>query len=320
MFEDERQIAVVAAATQPAVTVTRATRASSDDELVASWLAGLASPRTRRNFGATAKRFLTALGMSLRTATVEDIRDALGTLTSGVSASTGRQYVQRVRSLIGYGHRLGFLTFNAAAVIKVGTAPSQLAQRILSEVEVGLLLRSASTGRDRTLLAVAYAGGLRVSELVALTWADVIARDGGRVQLSVLGKGSKRREVLLPSTVGSAVLAIRNGATDDMPVFRSRRCTAGRRGTHPNALSTRAVNQMIKAVARRAGVNERTSAHWLRHCHASHALDRGASLATVRDTLGHASIAVTSTYLHARPSDGSGLHLDEGVFRCEPTR
>lgn len=51
-----------------------------------------------------------------------------------------------------------------------------------------------------------------------------------------------------------------------------------------------------------------------------HALDRGASLATVGDTLGHASIAVTSAYLHARPSDGSGLHLDEGVFRREVAR
>jgi len=61
----------------------------------------------------------------------------------------------------------------------------------------------------------------------------------------------------------------------------------------------------------------RISPHWLRHAHASHAIDGGASLPEVQETLGHGNIATTSGYLHARPGSSSGLRLDEGVFlRC----
>jgi integrase/recombinase XerD len=69
---------------------------------------------------------------------------------------------------------------------------------------------------------------------------------------------------------------------------------------------------MLKRAAINAGINPKLSAHWLRHAHASHAIDRGAALPVVQSTLGN--IAITSGYLHARPGDSSGLHLDEGVF------
>ncbi|MBD0311771.1 MAG: site-specific integrase [Microcoleus sp. T3-bin5] len=56
-------------------------------------------------------------------------------------------------------------------------------------------------------------------------------------------------------------------------------------------------------------MSEKTSAHWLRHCHASHALNRGAPIHLLSQTLGHASVATTSKYLHAKPNDSSGLYL-----------
>ena len=75
------------------------------------------------------------------------------------------------------------------------------------------------------------------------------------------------------------------------------------------------LSPMIKSTAARAGVNASVSAHWLRHAHGSHSLDRGATLAEVQATLGHANVATTSGYLHARPNTSSGLKLDEGIFR-----
>ena len=72
---------------------------------------------------------------------------------------------------------------------------------------------------------------------------------------------------------------------------------------------------MVKRTARRAGINEAVSPHWLRHAHGSHALDRGATLAEAQSTLGHANVATTSGYLHAWPNTSSGLKLDEGIFR-----
>ena len=272
---------------------------------IASWVANLRSAHSRTNFKATADRFLAALRAPLRRATVEDVRQALEAITAELAPSSARQVVLRVKSLLSYGHRLGYLPFNAGAVIKVHAEARAVAQRIVSEVEIGLLVRAASNRRDRILIEVGYGGGLRVSELVALTWADVIERDAGKVQLSVLGKGHKRREILLPEVVGRSLLSLRGDAGANDPVFRSPR------GGH---LTERAVNYMLKRIAAKVGVNEKFSAHWLRHAHASHAIDHGAALPVVQSTLGHGNISVTSGYLHARPGTSSGLSLDPGVF------
>ena len=69
------------------------------------------------------------------------------------------------------------------------------------------------------------------------------------------------------------------------------------------------IRKIVTQAALRAGITKKVSPHWLRHSHASHALDRGAPLHLVRDTLGHVSIKTTGKYLHARPDDSSGLYL-----------
>jgi len=80
-------------------------------------------------------------------------------------------------------------------------------------------------------------------------------------------------------------------------------------------LTPRGVNYLVKKIAQRAGAPERMSPHWLRHAHASHSLDRGASVALVAGTLGHANVATTSAYLHAKPGTASGDNLDPEVFK-----
>jgi integrase/recombinase XerD len=89
-------------------------------------------------------------------------------------------------------------------------------------VEVGLLVRAAPSRRDRILLEVIYAGGLRVSEVVGLTWSDVLPRDE-KVQLSISGKGGKVRQVLLPEVVSRSLLSLRGDAGANDPVFASRK-------------------------------------------------------------------------------------------------
>ncbi len=71
------------------------------------------------------------------------------------------------------------------------------------------------------------------------------------------------------------------------------------------------VNRIVKAAAKRVpGLEDTVSPHWLRHAHASHAMDRGAPVHLVKETLGHANIATTGRYLHARSTDSSSLYLD----------
>jgi integrase/recombinase XerD len=291
------------------VTLVRATRADTDEQLLVSWLESLGSSHSRRNFEQTARRFLAELPMGLRAATVEDVRDAMAKVARGLAETTARQYVLRIKSLLGYAHGLGYTPFNAGARIKVRSEGAQrgasLAKRIISEVEVGLLIRAAPSKRDRLLLETLYAGGLRVSEVVALTWADVLLR-GERVQLSVTGKGGFVRQVLLPDIVSKSLLSFRGDTSANDPVFPSRKGGA--------RLTERAVHGMVKRTAAKAGLNPGLSPHWLRHAHGSHAIDRGASLPEVQATLGHGNISTTSGYLHARPDSSSGLRLDPGVF------
>ena len=169
------------------------------------------------------------------------------------------------------------------------TAVASLAKRIVTTAEVALLIRAASSKRDRILIEVTYAGGLRVAELVGLSWADVLPRENDQVQLSILGKGGKQRQVLLPDIVSRSLLTLRGDAGARDPVFAKR--NGGR-------LTERAVHGMVKPAAR-AGVNAAISPHWLRHAHGSHAIAEGASLPEVLATLGHANITTTSGYLHA---------------------
>jgi integrase/recombinase XerD len=162
--------------------------------------------------------------------------------------------VLRVKSLLGYAHKLGFALFNAGATFKVRSDSAHrganIAKRIITCAEVGLLIRAAPSKRDRVLLEVTYAGGLRVSEIVALNWADVLPRDEGRVQLSITGKGGKVRQVLLPAIVSRSLLSLRGDAGANDPICVSR--NGGR-------LSERMVNDMMKRAAKAAGINEAVS-------------------------------------------------------------
>jgi integrase/recombinase XerD len=250
---------------------------------------------------------LAAAGGSLRRATVEDVQAALDAMRvkddgSSVKAATVSTYVAAVKSFLGFAHQVGFTRFNAAPLIKLKKAPRQVAQRILGEPEVRDLIKHAKPGRDRLMLQVAYFGGLRVSELVSLTWSQVIRRDSGEAQLSIVGKGDKSREVLIPAAIAGPLLVSRGDAPASTPVFAS-----VRRPGRP--LTERAVNYIVKEAAERAGVNPAASVHWLRHAHASHAIDNGAPITLVSATLGHADIKTTSVYAHARPGESSGRYL-----------
>src|SRR5262245_16860839 len=235
------------------------------------------SPHTIRVYSRVGERFLGALaaaGCNLRQATVEDVQASLEAMRtkedgSAVRPATVNTYVAAVKSFLGFAHRVGFTRFNAGPLIKLKKAPRQIAHRILSEVEVAVLIRAAKTDRDRLMFDLAYFGGLRVSELVSLTWGQVIRRDSGEAQLSIVGKGNKGREVLIPAVIAARLFANRSDAPASAPVLQSVR----RPGS---ALTNRAVNFIVKEAAKRAGVNPAASIHWLRHAHATHTIDNGA--------------------------------------------
>ena len=126
-------------------TLSLATRAQSDAELVASWTA-LTSAHSHRNFERTALRFLEALPVGIRQATVEDVREVLAKITEGKSDATAQQYVLRVKSLLSYGQKLRSSCSSMPASpsrSKPDHSRGQLAKRIIPEVDVKLLIRAA---------------------------------------------------------------------------------------------------------------------------------------------------------------------------------
>jgi integrase/recombinase XerD len=202
-----------------------------------------------------------------------------------------------------------------------GQRGAAVAKRIIDEFQVRDIIKAARTRRDRIMLSVLYASGMRVSELVALSWENVLLRAKGEVQLHVLGKGEVEREILLDADIGQALLSLRGEAPDDAPVFVSRK------GGH---LHPTAVLGVVKRAARNAGVlkievttkdgvkpSSKVSPHFMRHAHASHAIERGESLAVIKATLGHANISTTNAYLDARPGASSALRLKAGQFLAE---
>jgi integrase/recombinase XerD len=234
----------------------------------------------------------------LRSVSVEDLQAFAESLTG--ARSSRRRTLSAIKSLLSFGQDTGYLQFNVGAAVKCPSVKDSLAERILSEEDVHRVIVTEAAPRNRALLRLLYAAGLRVSEACSLKWRDLQPRDEAG-QVTVFGKGDKTRTILLSEATWAELAALRGDAGPDDAVFRSRK-----KGGH---LTPSAVFHVVRAAARRAGIEGNVSPHWLRHAHASHALDRGAPIHLVQQTLGHASVATTGRYLHARPSDSSARYL-----------
>jgi integrase/recombinase XerD len=173
-----------------------------------------------------------------------------------------------VKSLLAFAHRVGYVAFDVGAPVKLPPVKATLGERIMDEAAVHRMLALEQDPRNHVLLRLLYLGGLRISEICGLTWRDLVER-GDAGQVTVFGKGGKTRVVLLQPGIWRELTNLRLVAAGDEPVFRSRK---------GGALDASQVHRIVKAAAARAGLPPEVSAHWLRHAHASHALDRGAPI------------------------------------------
>lgn len=272
-------------------------QADSDQQLIALWLHGRPAT-TQRTYQDALRRLADFTDKQLPNITLGDLQGLVDSL-DGLAVNSQKRIIASVKSLFTFGQKIGYLRFNVAAALKQPKTRDGLAQRILTEGEVITMIHLTTKQRDNVLLRVLYASGARISEVCGLTWADV-QPNGDTGQVTLFGKGGKTRAVKLSKATWQALQELRGDAGTDDPVFLSQK---------GGALDSTQVHRIVKQAAKRAGIQGNVSAHWLRHSHASHALDRGANIALVRDTLGHSSLAVTSRYTHAKPDQSSALHL-----------
>lgn len=211
----------------------------------------------------------------------------LGTRTIGRRLST-------LRSFFKFLTREGYLKTNPILVLSSPKQEKHLPQ-FMTEEEVSRLIESAFAKnekderglRDRAVLETFYSTGMRISEVVGLSIAD-IDFIGGIVK--VMGKGKKERIVPIGET---AIAAIRGYLKK-----RKKQAEALFLNKNGRRITARGTRNIVVKYIRLAGIKQGVSAHTFRHSFATHLLNRGADLRTVQELLGHANLSTTQIYTH----------------------
>jgi len=158
---------------------------------------------------------------------------------------------------------------------------------VLSKAEIAALLKAPSNLKHRAMLALAYSGGLRVSEVLAIRPEDLLF-DRGLLRVRG-GKGNKDRTTLLGR---STTELLRNAMEHDRPTDH---LFTGQNG---GAYSARSLQKVLEAALSKAGITKPATMHTLRHSFATHLLEQGTDLRYIQALLGHASSKTTEIYTH----------------------
>jgi integrase/recombinase XerD len=243
----------------------------------------------------------------------EPVRDFVNRLRRiGRRPTTQARKVAAIRSFYGFALREGLAERDVAALVDMPRPGSYLPD-VLDPDEVDRLLDAPSPEdpigiRDRAILELLYACGLRVSELAGL---DLDRVDLPGLQVRVIGKGNKERRVPMGEPARERLHRYLSGPRADWTagrptpaVFVSRR---GRR------IGREAVWRLVRRWAEAAGIGGNVTPHTFRHSFATHLLEGGADLRVVQALLGHASISTTQLYTHL-----TGERLREVYLRAHP--
>ncbi len=213
-----------------------------------------------------------------------------------------------VRSLFSYLTEQGIVESDPASILSAPKLPSRLPKTVPNDTLAALLdapdLATPAGLRDRAVLEVLYASGIRVSELVGLDLGDTDLAQG---QLRVMGKGSKERIVPVHR---AAVAALTEYVRAGRPLLAKRAEDALFLSTRGNRLSADSVRLLMKRYLEQVGGALSISPHSLRHTFATHLVEAGADLRTVQELLGHVALSTTQIYTHVGKRRLKDVHKD----------
>lgn len=282
-----------------------------------------ASEHTLRSYGATIGAYLDWLaerGVDWRAPARPELRGYVAHLAATAARTSVSQRLAAIRSFHRWAARSGLAAGDPWGAIATPRLPRRLPrvleidqiERLLEAVEAEHDADDALALRDRAIVEVAYAAGLRISELGA---AALSALDLRRGEIRVMGKGRKERVGLLGRP---AIAAVEAYLEDGRPALLARQGARRRGGRTASAapsddpdvlflnhlgrpIGVRGLRYRIDRLCRAAGLPEGVSPHTLRHSFATHLLDGGADLRVVQELLGHESLATTQIYTHVSP-------------------
>lgn len=261
------------------------------------------SANTRQAYERDLRLFCKTLGFKNSDALVNVSREQItGYMTQlkekGLAAATIARKLAAIKAFYRFMTAEGYMDANPAEVVEAGTKGIKL-PRVLSEDEVVRLLSqpditTAEGFRDRTMLEVLYATGMRVSELINLTLERV---DLNMKYIIAFGKGSKERIVPLGSVAAEFLQQYLEKVRPKLThADRNTNIVFLAFGGHE--LTRQRFWQIIRAYGRKANINKALTPHILRHSFATHLLDNGADLRSVQELLGHSDISTTQIYTH----------------------
>lgn len=277
------------------------TRAKTDNELIVSWLKSKPSRLTQIQYLRNINQFRKFCPLPISEIKVEDIEDFLMMLEiKEYKPATIAQKFNSVKSLFAYALAVGYIQVNPTSVLKTPTVHDTINQKLLSVSDVKVLIDNAKSLRDSLLIKVLFGLGLRVSEAVKLKWSDFWENDQGNIKVRIIGKGNKQRDLLVPPQLYQDLLTLKQENNPYVFHAWSRR--------HP--LRTNTVFYILKKIAKKTGLTDKLSAHWLRHSHATESLKNGCDLSLLMQSLGHSSIKTTQKYLCLRENEGSASFIN----------
>lgn len=254
-------------------------------------------------------KWLNAQERDLCTAKGEDIQKYLASrLQEGAQANSVARILSAIRLFYRYAKRYALRGDDPCAQV-TPPKPSRYLPTVLSEQETETLLNAPDVAtpkglRDRAMLELLYACGLRVTELVALKQGQINMKTG---VLRLIGKGMKERLVpfgecatdWLTRYLEESRPQLLKGHPKSEDLFVTRR---------GHAMTRQAFWQILRQMARKAGISKPLTPHTLRHTFATHLLNNGADLRVIQMLLGHSDLSTTQIYTHVAHDKLKNMH------------
>ena len=280
--------------------MTVLTKAENDPQLITTWLLDQRSQLTRQQYQSNIKQFVNFIGCQLSEVKIEDIQLYIRMLElKGNKPSTIKGKLSIVKSLFSFAFRVGYLPSNVAVLIKSPKVHRRIASMRINHQDIRRMVEGANSLRDKLIIKMMYFLGLRVSEVLRLTWKDFYF-DNSDTKVFISGKGNRERSLIIPNQLYHELLGLKSEDIDY--VFHAYQ--------RNEMLKRQAVNIMLNRLKNRLGIDSHIHPHKFRHEHSMASLDNGCDIHLLSRSLGHSSVSITeSYYLNGREKQSSSTYI-----------
>ena len=267
--------------------------------LMAAWIQRIESEKNQAQYRRFLERFYGRIERSIRDISLLDLEDFKGS-SSHLAHNTRCQEVKMVRSYLKFAFKAGFIDHDLGTRLTNIKPISKAPDRILSRDEIVAVLKEAKNDRDRTIIELFYASGIRVSGLVGLSCGDLICRDGSNL-VRVFEKGKERFVDLTGhGALWDRLGGLNPGGDVQDPVFLNR---------YGDRITETSVQRIVKDLGKKAGIKKPVTPHCFRHSHCNHALKAGVPLLALKESVGHEKLESTQFYLQIDVQESSASYI-----------